>query len=121
LTLRPVGPNVQFPFVDTHRDTGSFVNALVDLPTGKDLLGVSQTLTWPEWMALWGNILGVKAGFKQVSADDFFQGVPEPLKKELSGTYEYVEEFGYDGGDSEVLKPEEVSSMTCTYCTWPFY
>jgi NmrA-like family len=45
LTLRPVGPNVQFPFVVTHQDTGAFVKALVDLPPGKDLLGVSQTMT----------------------------------------------------------------------------
>jgi hypothetical protein len=35
LTFRPAGPNVQFPFVDTHRDTGSFVKVLADLPPGK--------------------------------------------------------------------------------------
>jgi len=77
LAFRPVAPNVQFPFVDTHRDTGPFVKALVDLPPGKELLGASQTMTWPEWMALWGKILGVHAGFKQVSADEFFKNVPE--------------------------------------------
>jgi hypothetical protein len=87
LTFRPVGPDVQFPFVDTHRDTGSFVKVLVDLLPGKDLLGVSQSMTWPEWMKLWGDILGVKAGFAQVSGDDFFRNVPEPLKKELWDTY----------------------------------
>jgi hypothetical protein len=87
LTFRPVGPDVQFPFVDTHRDTGSFVKVLVDLLPGKDLLGVSQSMTWPEWMKLWGDILGVKAGFVQVSGDDFFRNVPEPLKKELWDTY----------------------------------
>jgi hypothetical protein len=113
LTFRPVGPNLQFPFVDTHRDTGSFVKALVDLPPGKDLLGVSQSMTWLEWMKLWGNILGVKAGFKKVSGDEFFKNVPEPLKKELWDTYDYVEEFGYTGGDPEVLTPEQVSSVTC--------
>jgi hypothetical protein len=111
LTFRPVGPNIQFPFVDTYQDTGSFVKALVDLPPGKDLLGVSQTMTWPEWMKLWGDILGVKAGFKQVSGDEFFRNVPEPLKKELWDTYDYVEEFGYTGGDPEVLTPEQVRSV----------
>ncbi|KAE9362806.1 NAD(P)-binding protein [Stipitochalara longipes BDJ] len=108
LTLRPVGPHVQFPFVVTHEDTGSFVKALVDLPAGKDLLGVSQTMTWPEWMKLWGEILGVKAGFKQVSGDEFFKGVPEPLKRELMDTYDYVEEFGYTGGDPDVLMPGQL-------------
>lgn len=45
LTFRPVGPQVKFPFVVTHQDTGAFVKALVDLPPGKDLLGVSQVMT----------------------------------------------------------------------------
>jgi hypothetical protein len=45
------------------RDTGPFVKALVDVPPGKDLLVVSQNMTSPEWMTLWGDILGVKAGF----------------------------------------------------------
>jgi hypothetical protein len=27
--------------------------------------------------------------------DEFFRNVPEPLKKELWDTYDYVEEFGY--------------------------
>ncbi|KAH8587509.1 hypothetical protein B0O99DRAFT_656371 [Bisporella sp. PMI_857] len=40
-----------------------------------------------------GDILGVRAGFKQVSADEFFKGVPGPLKRELENTYEYVEEL----------------------------
>lgn len=81
LTLRPVGPEVQFPFVVTQKDTGAFVKALVNLPPGNDLLGVSETMTWPEWMALWGRVLGVEAGFKQVSGDEFFLNVPAPLKK----------------------------------------
>lgn len=62
-------------------------------------------------MKLWGDILGVKAGFKRVSADEFFENVPEPLKKELWDTYDYVEEFGYTGGDPNVLTPEQVSSV----------
>lgn len=113
LTLRPVGPDVKFPFVVTHRDTGVFVKALVDLPAGKDLLGVSQMMTWLQWMELWGEIVGVKAGFKRVSADEFFDGVPESLKMELADTYEYVEEFGYDGGDPNVLMPGQVGFVTC--------
>jgi hypothetical protein len=115
LTLRPVGAHVVFPFVDTHCDTGSFVRALVGLPAGRDLLGVSQNMTWPEWMALWGEILGVKAGYKEVSDEEFFQNVPEPLSRELIDTYDYVEEFGYTGGDSEVLEPDQVKRNPCVF------
>lgn len=97
------------PFVVAHEDTGAFVKALVDLPPGKNLLGVSEHMTWPEWTKLWGEVLGVKATFKQVSEDDYFRGAPDPLKKELAETFAYVEEFGYTGGDPEVLTVEQVS------------
>ncbi|KAF4631244.1 hypothetical protein G7Y89_g6884 [Cudoniella acicularis] len=108
LTLRPVTPDAVIPFVVTQKDTGAFVKALVDLPPGKDLHGVSQFMTWPEWMELWGEILGVKAGFRQVEVDEFFSGVPEPLKRELADAYDYMEEFGYTGGDPDVIAPDQL-------------
>lgn len=109
---RTFGPEYQMPFVVPHEDTGVFVKALVDLPPGKNILGVSENMTWPEWAELWGDILGVKATFKQVSEDEFWQGAPDPLKKELAETFAYVEEFGYTGGDPEVLTVEQVSLMS---------
>ncbi|MCJ1386082.1 hypothetical protein MMC17_009207 [Xylographa soralifera] len=105
---RTSSPGYKMPFVVTHEDTGSFVKALVDLPPGKDLLGVSEHMTWPEWTKLWGDILGVKATFKQVSEDEYYRGVPDPLRRELSETFAYVEEFGYTGGDPEVLTAEQL-------------
>ncbi|EOO00128.1 putative -like family protein [Phaeoacremonium minimum UCRPA7] len=108
LTIRPTGPNAKFPFVVTQRDTGPYVKALVDLPAGKDVLGVSQSLTFPEWMTIWGKVLGVKAGFKQVSWEEFFGTVPEPLKSELQDAWKYFEDFGHTGGDPNVLTPEQL-------------
>lgn len=108
LMTRQVSEGLKFPFVAAHRDTGSFVKVLVDLPPKKDLLGVSETLTWPEWMAVWGDVLGVEARFQQVSKDDFFRDVPQALRKDLEDTYDFIEEFGFTGGDPAVLTPEEV-------------
>lgn len=109
LTIRPNGPNVKFPFIATQRDTGAYVKALVDVPPGKDVIGVSENLTWPEWMDIWGKVLGVNAGFKQVSWDEFFKDVPEPLRSELQDAWQYFEEFGHTGGDPNVLTPDQVS------------
>lgn len=110
LTIRTASPEVQYPFVVTQRDTGSFVKALVvDMPPGKTLWGVSQFMTWPEWMKLWGDILGVKAGYKQISSEEFFKDVPEPMKSELTDAWDYAHEFGYTGGDPEVITPDQVS------------
>jgi hypothetical protein len=91
----------------------SKVKALVDVPPGKDLLVVSQNMTSPEFMTLWGDILGVKAGFKQASEDEFLKNVPEPSKRELEDTYPFVEEFGYTGEDPEILTPKQVSYLIC--------
>ncbi|KAH8198078.1 hypothetical protein TruAng_007750 [Truncatella angustata] len=108
LVIRPFAPGLELPFVVPHRDTGAFVKALVDLPAGKDLLGVSQTMAWPEWVELWGRILGVEAGFKQVSREEFFAGTPKPVRDELWDSYEYCADFGYTGGDPEVLTPDQL-------------
>jgi hypothetical protein len=110
LVLRPMAASCQLPIVVAHRDTGSFVKALVDMPPGKDLLGVSQTMSWPEWTALWGRILGVKASFKEVSKEEFFRNLPSHLGQILESSFNYIQEFGYTGGDPNVLKPDTVSS-----------
>lgn len=109
LLQRPFSGDAPLPWIDTSRDTGAFVKALVDLPAGNDLLGVSQSMTTREWIELWGRVMGVKVGFKQVSADEFFEGVPPPMKIELQDAFEYIEKFGYTGGDPDVLLPEKVS------------
>lgn len=64
LIRRPVAPNQKFPFVVTHKDTGSFVKALVDLPPKNHIFGVSEQMMWPDWTKLWGDVLRVQAGYQ---------------------------------------------------------
>ncbi|KAL2862803.1 NAD(P)-binding protein [Aspergillus lucknowensis] len=101
-------PDFPMPFLVAHRDTGAFVKALVDLPAGKHLIGVSQLMTWTEWIHAWGETHGARAVYKQVSEEEYFDGFPEPLKNELRDTFRYVQEFGYTGGDPEVKTAEEL-------------
>jgi hypothetical protein len=115
LMLRPFGGNVQLPWVVTAEDTGSFVKALVEVTPGKDLLGVSQMMTSSEFMTLWGQILEVKIAFKQVSEDEFFENIPEPFKRELQDAFDFIEDFGYTGGDPAVLLPSQVSAAIRNY------
>ena len=113
LTFRQNAADTKFQFVDTHRDTGGFVRALVEfLPAGKTMAAVSETLTWPEWMRIWGEVNGVKAGFKQVSKEEFWKGIPEPLAEELSDSFDFIEEFGITGGDPDVLTADQVSGYS---------
>ncbi|KAL3476936.1 hypothetical protein BJX99DRAFT_227194 [Aspergillus californicus] len=108
-TIRQVGPTLVFPFVVQDRDTGEFVKALIsDLPPKTCLQGVSEYLTWPEWMAIWGRVLGVEARFQQVSKEEMFASLPSAMRQDLEAGYDFIEEFGFAGGDPDVLRPDQL-------------
>lgn len=120
LMSRPTSAAFRMPFIVTERDTGAFVKALVDLPAGKDLLGVSEWMTFPEWVEVWGRVLGVKVGFRQISKEKMFEGVPAPMAQEIGDGFDYIEEFGFAGGDPDVLDPHQVRPMPliCILGVW---
>ncbi|TVY83736.1 NmrA-like family domain-containing protein [Lachnellula suecica] len=105
---RPWAPDFVLPWVVTHKDTGAFVKALVDSPPGTNLLGTSEDMTMTDWTKLWGETLGEKASVKQVSYHEFFNGVPDPMKLEFTQAFSNMEEFGYTGGDPDVLTVEQL-------------
>lgn len=109
LTKRPFSGDLQMPFVVPDRDTGAFVKALVDVSPGKTLIGVSEMMTFSAWMELWGRVLDVQVAYEEVSPGEFYKGFPEPLGQELMDTNEYMIEFGYTGGNPEVMYPKEVN------------
>lgn len=98
------------PFVVTSKDTGEFVKALVYGPAGKNMLGVSEQLGWEEWARVWGKTLGVQARYEQVSMEEYVEGLPDNLKKEVGESILFSSEFGWTGGDPEVLGPRELCS-----------
>ncbi|ETN45049.1 uncharacterized protein HMPREF1541_09925 [Cyphellophora europaea CBS 101466] len=105
---RTFSPDLRIPFIYTHKDTGPFVKALVDLPAGTNLLAFGEELTMPEFAKIWGDVLGVKASYRRVSEEQHFQGVPKDLGDELSDTFRYVEEFGYTGRHSNIVTAEQL-------------
>ncbi|KAI9899692.1 hypothetical protein N3K66_006153 [Trichothecium roseum] len=106
---RTSDPSFEMPFVVAHKDTGAFVKALVvDLPAGKDLVGVSEYMTLPAWAELWGRVHGVDVEYRQVSSEELFEGVPEPLMREIRDGFDYIHEFGLTGGDPDVLEPSQL-------------
>ncbi|EED20545.1 hscarg dehydrogenase, putative [Talaromyces stipitatus ATCC 10500] len=109
IVKRTFTSDFKMPFVVPHKDTGEFVRALtLDLPAGTHILGASEILTLPEWTKIWAETLGVKAVFEQVTFDIFFQGVPDEMKRELSETFAYTNEFGYTGGDPAIKTAEQL-------------
>ncbi|KAI9172758.1 NmrA-like family domain-containing protein [Paramyrothecium foliicola] len=108
LTIRTFKPSTPIEFVDARQDTGPAVKALLELPAGKQVLAVSQQMNFQDWMKLWGEIHGVEAGYKQISVEEFWQGVPEPLAEEIRDSWTFIEQYGHSGPDSDILRPEQV-------------
>jgi hypothetical protein len=98
------------PFVVTNKDTGEFVKALVQAPPGKNMFGVSEQIGWEEWTKIWGRTLGVQARYERVSMEEYLNGLPENLSREVGESVSFCAEFGWTGGDPEVLNPKEVAA-----------
>ncbi|KAI9761189.1 MAG: hypothetical protein M1835_008219, partial [Candelina submexicana] len=104
----PCDPNTPIPLVLTRKDVGYFVRALTQIPPGKTLLGYGgEKTSWSEFMRLFGEANGVKARFEPNTVDDYDKIMPGGMGRELGEMFAYMGEFGYDGGDPEVINPKD--------------
>ncbi|OHW99276.1 NADB-Rossmann family domain-containing protein [Colletotrichum incanum] len=103
----PGNPNVPIAQVDARR-FGEFVKALLEVPAGQNLLGVASTLSWNEYVALWGKIQGVTCRFERVDRKVLQDALPGGIGEEFAETYEYIAEFGCEGGDPTVIHPKDL-------------
>jgi hypothetical protein len=87
---------------------GNFVNALLQVEPGKNLLGYASMLSWNEYAALWGKIHGVTCRFQPLDRTVLENAVPGGVGEELADMFGYIGEFGYDGRDPTVVHPKDV-------------
>lgn len=106
---KPHSGEAKIPMIWVERDTGRFVKALVESPPRKTLLGHGSLIGWREYMEVWGRVLGVEARFEEISPEEYLQEWPEHLAREVREGHLFHGEFGWDGGDPEVLHPKDVS------------
>lgn len=91
-------PDTPIPMIDTRKDTGYFVRALVQLPPGKNVLAYGSMISWKNYMTLWAKILKLPGGFyKQLSIEDVDKIAPGGLGREVAEGWASQGEFGYDG------------------------
>lgn len=106
--IRNVGLNCKFPFIAAEEDTGPIVRALVQEAAGKKLLGYRSCLTPYEFVQAFTRATGFEAKSIELSKDQLDQLPPE-LKIGYEESLGYFNEFGYDGGDPEVIHLRDVS------------
>ena len=106
-------PDKQAPHLDVNRDTGYFVRALTQLPPGKTAMAAGTWCTWPEWIRTWGKVVGQsKVSYKQITVEDFDRAIPGGFGKEIGEMFEYTSDPGYDGGDAEVLRLDDLNKVS---------
>jgi hypothetical protein len=101
-------PETSLPWVDTQADTGKFVRALVKMPPGKDLLGVSEMVPYGDYLKIWGDLNGVSTRYTHLSGEEYEKLLPEVVAKEFQESFAFNEDFGWDGGEPGILRPSEV-------------
>ena len=99
------------PWIDVEKDVGAFVKALIDAPAPTQVLAISEWMTCKEWLKIWSASTGVKSRFEEAQAGDHPSDDPTGLKLEFLQTSQFLVDFGFTGGDPDVLMPEDVSSM----------
>lgn len=82
---------------------------------GKNLLGYGSLISWNEYAALWGKIHGVTCRFEHLDRNVVESAIPGGIGEELADMFEYIGDFGYDGGDPSVVHPKDVSVFPLTH------
>lgn len=96
-------------FVVTHKDTGIFVKYMVDEPAGTQVLGSTQTMTFPKWIEIWGRVHGVKGTYKELSSKNVLKLAPKSVSRDPEGGFKLIQELDYCRRDPEVINIEDVS------------
>ena len=92
------------PFVDT-RDTGAFVELLVNAPPGQDLLGVSEMSSYDTFMKFLTERTGKPCESREISIQEADKALPGGLGREVGESGAASAEFGW----GNVVMPKDVS------------
>ncbi|KAG6849138.1 hypothetical protein H0H93_011001 [Arthromyces matolae] len=111
-------PDAPLPMIDTWKDTGYLVRALVQGPPNITLLGFGSMMSWNEYMSLWSEILGCPGSrYEQIDIDEAVQRatgtgtVDKDIGYDIAEGLASVGEFDWVGRDPMVLHPKDTRAL----------
>lgn len=107
LSLYPVPSSINKEL--SARTLGHFTKALVQVSPGQNLLGFGSMMSWNEWVVIWSRVHGVKCRFERLDRKIIENSIPGGVGEELADMFDYISDFGYDGGDPSVVYPKDAS------------
>ena len=103
----PMSGDMPIPMADLEADMGKWANALIEAPPGITLVGSTEQITWAEWLLLWAERNGVTARYRRTSPAEY-SGRVEGISDAFAEEFQFVEQYGFVGGDPQVVYPNEV-------------
>ncbi|USP81338.1 hypothetical protein yc1106_08612 [Curvularia clavata] len=100
----PMSGDKKFPIIDPNSDTGVLTQALLKIKAGTHLVGASSMISWIEWCKIWSSTTGVECSFETIDRK-ILEDAMGPLGREIADMFQYMNDFGYDGNDPNVVYP----------------
>jgi len=98
-------------------DFGPIVKAVIEAPeTAINLFAVGEYMTWTSYLKSWCESQGVKfGGVDEGTYEDFVRLMPGGLGHEFACNVLFATEFGYEGGDKNIVRPDHYGLRMTTW------
>ena len=99
-----VKPETQLPCIDAAADTGKYISAILASPEqyeGKVLSASTDVYSYEEIVEAMSKVGGKTVVYKQLPLDVWKGFLPPSHVDNIAGMFQYIEEFGYYGPDTE--------------------
>ena len=99
-----VGPGTKLPCIDTLDDTGKYIGAILADPDafeGKVLSAATDIWTYEEVAEAMSRASGKTVKYKQIPLEVWKGFLHKEMAENLTGMFQWIEEFGYYGPDTE--------------------
>lgn len=108
-----LGRETRMPIIDAAASTGPFVRALIETePAGTKLLAYDSNPNMGEIVDIWSNATGKEAVLEVTTIEAMHERLKLPM--EILEGVGFVNEFGYVGGDTDVVEPNGLRTKVQT-------
>ncbi|KAJ5584399.1 CAZyme family GH35 [Penicillium hispanicum] len=96
------------PFGHVRKDLGPCVKAIAEAEPNVNLFAVGEYVSWSDYLRTFCETQGLKyGGYDGLSYDRFCELLPGGLGHEFAHNVLFAWEFGYEGTDSAVVRPDK--------------
>lgn len=101
------------PFIAAEVDTGVFVEALLKVDPGKNLVAYRELITADQFVATVGKVLGIKVRRANRTPDDLLAILGPEVAPDMIEYFAFMKEYGYAPRvDETLVHPKDVGFIS---------